>query len=125
MGKEITSVKRLCDACGGGGSTSRCCQAEIEDRRCYQCGKFAKEDYCCECDTLGYVEFKIDDIVEVFVCVYSTKEIKEKLYNSKKLGDSKTFEGKIVGFPDNWNAMVKIKRKKEPIKIELSDLTLS
>lgn len=126
MGKTINEITKVCNECDGEGLISSCCGAGVEKfnktYQCSMCFKFCKTDHCCD----GYEKFKIGSKVELFICVYSPKYLRDLLYSSKELGDSKSFKGEIVEFVDNYNALVKIKyrRDKNPIKVDVDNLSL-
>jgi len=50
--------------------------------------------------------------------MYSPPELREQLYQSKKLGDSKIFEGEILEFKDHAKCVVKVGKKKINLRIE-------
>lgn len=122
MSEKLEKIRDFCCECGGEGKTSHCCQDELDDDRCTNCGRYCKKDVCGYCEGRGYTEYHVGDEVEVFVCVYSDDYLKDQLYKPKAVGDTKTFQGKILGFEDRWNALVKIGRKK--VRVKIDDLTM-
>jgi len=119
----VDKITKHCDECQGEGYVSACCSMEVDGKKCLGCGKFCKKEVCHYCGGQGYFEYKAGDEIEVFICIYSPEYLKDALYKPKKLGDTKTFNGKIIALTDNWTAVVKIKRKKEEFKIKIDDLT--
>ena len=109
MSKKLEKIRKICMECGGEGKISRCCQAEAWQGKCGNCGRFCKTDYCPYCDGVGYLDYRVGDNIQVFICVWSPEELKDQLYHPKVLGDTKTYEGKIVEFEDEFSAWVKIK----------------
>jgi hypothetical protein len=119
---ELTQISKPCNECGGAGFLSSCCNAPIYERvnRCMYCGKFCSKNFCCE----GYEIFKVGDDVHIFVCVYSPEYIKQYFHKPKKLGDCKSFTGKILKIIDDFNVLVKVKySRKEPIKINVGEIS--
>jgi len=102
---------------------SSCCDAPMSEHehRCEYCGKFCVKNFCCE----GYDIFKVGDEVDIFVCVYSPKYIKEYFYKPKKHGDNKTYTGTILEIIDEFHVIIKVKfSRKEPIKINIDELSI-
>lgn len=119
---KLTQISKPCNQCDGAGYVSNCCQAPMDERenRCEYCGKFCIKVYCCE----GYEVFKVGDEVDIFVCVYSPKYIKEYFHKPKKLGDSKTYTGTILEIVDEFHVIVKVKySRKQPIKINIEEIS--
>ena len=118
MTQKLEKIRSYCIECGGEGEVSNCCKAQVDNKRCVDCGRFCRIDVCYNCEGYGYQEFCVGDEVDVFVCVWSEEYLKEALYKPKKVGDTKTFTGEIVEIVDNWNTFVKIDKKKIKVKIE-------
>lgn len=126
MEKVINKIHKICDECDGEGVTSCCCDMAAYKKNntyvCSYCNKFCKVHYCCE----GDVEFKVGTKVRIYVCTYTPEYLKDLLYKPKKLEDSKHFYGEIVELCDDYNALVKIKyrRDKTPIKFDIQHISL-
>jgi hypothetical protein len=115
-------IEKMCLECCGEGEMSACCQDYVNNGRCAACGRFCKTDYCCECQGEGRLRFCKGDEVEVFVCVWSPEYLKELLYMPKKVGDTKTYRGEITKIIDDWNAEVKLRGKRDRVKIHIEEL---
>lgn len=123
--KDMKSTEHYCDDCGGSGDISSCCDAELDGNRCMSCNRFCSIDVCLACQGAGSLTYSVGDNVDIFVCAYSSDKLKKQLYNAKKVGDSKTFSGKITKILDKgWSLKVKVKRKPKEVKVELSDVEL-
>jgi len=118
MSEIIKQVRDYCEECQGEGHISECCSAEVDNGRCISCGRFCSKDVCHNCEGAGYLEYKVGDEVDIFVCVWSEDYLKNQLYKPKELGDTKDFTGKIIEFPDRWNVVVKVGKKKINVKLE-------
>lgn len=118
--KEIKRLTRCCDECCGTGDVSCCCGSGVDVGRCEVCGRFCKARPCDNCGGAGYLEYRVGDDVEVFVCCWSPEYLKEMLYKPKKLGDTKTYSGKITDIIDEFKLEVRVyqKRKKYVIGVE-------
>ena len=64
-----------------------------------------------------------NDEVDVFVCVWSPEYLKEMLYMSKKVGDTKNYTGKITEIIDEFNVEVRIDQKRKKFKIGLEEIS--
>lgn len=122
MNEKITKVEKHCHECGGEGDVSGCCSAEVDGGRCMSCGRFCHVDECHDCSGHGCLEFNVGDQVDIFVCAWTEQYLQDQLYKSKHVNDSKTFTGKIIDFVDEWNAIVKVGKKK--INVKLDDLNI-
>ena len=122
MSEKLEKIRDFCEHCYGSGDVSACCNAEVDDGRCQACGRFCKIDVCHNCDGRGYNEYHVGDEVEVFVCVWTDEYLKDLLYHPKKVGDTRTYRGKIVEFIDKWNVRVRVPKKRKVIEVKLEDI---
>lgn len=114
-----------CDECYGEGSMSSCCGENVYNGKCGVCGKFCKEEVCLECNGRGLIEYNINDDVEIFVCTFSSKSLKDQInYHPKKRGQFKTFKGKIKEIVDDKKIKVYIKYYKKEIIINPNEVEL-
>lgn len=119
-----SAVKKMrvwCDECYSEGELSDCCDAGAGDGRCELCGRFCSTHPCHNCEGSGYLEYRVGDEVLIFVCVWSPEHV-QKLYNPKKVGDTKNFEGKIVDILDDQQIAVRVKYRKQPMIFNPEDL---
>jgi hypothetical protein len=108
---NLNIISKICDECDGTGCVSRCCDAPVYDYQCSFCFRFAKKDICHNCGGEGRIKFSVGDKIILFICMYSPEDLKEKFYMSKKMGDVKTFKGKIIEIVDEFNVLAKINYK--------------
>ena len=109
MTKKLEIIRKFCTECNGDGKTSYCCNAHCDNHRCSACGKYCKKCQCGDCDGNGYIEYKVGDDVKIFVCMWSTEYLRNNLFQPKILGDTKTFQAKIIAIIDEFHVMVNIK----------------
>lgn len=114
-----------CEECFGEGEISSCCGDFIEDRNCLGCGKFASCEVCGMCSGWGKIEFEVGTEVSIFVCVVSPQYLKDLLYNSKKLGNFKTYYGVVKEIIDDITVKVKVEGKRNLIEIKIEDLEVN
>lgn len=114
-----------CDECYGSGEYSSCCQEGVENHKCITCGKFCNGEICGKCEGRGSIEYRINDDVEVFICKFSSKCLKEQLnYYPNKKGQFKTFKGKIIDILDYTKLKIYIKYYKKEIIIHPDEVEL-
>lgn len=122
--KKMKTVTRCCDECCGTGDISWCCGAGVDAGRCEVCGRFCKARPCDNCWGAGYLKYDVGDDVEVFVCCWSPEYLKDLLYRPKKLGDTKTYSGKITDIIDEFKFEVHIDQKRKKYVIGVEELIL-
>jgi len=121
--QKLEKIRDFCNECDGEGEVSECCQGGCDEHRCSECGRFCRTDVCHNCEGQGCTEYCLGDEVEVFVCVWSEEYLKDQLYRPKAVGDTKTYEGKLVEIVDNWNVRVRIPKKRKTVDIKLEDIS--
>lgn len=121
MKKNKWMIKKKCMKCNHVGNISDCCSSELYGNRCGGCHKFCSSEVCNECRGSGYISFFLNKIYKIFVCIFSSKEVK-RLYKPKKYKDMKEFECKIVNIMDNNNVKIMVGEVGKTIIVEIDDL---
>lgn len=115
-------LTQYCSECMGSGEVSSCCGSDVEGNRCTLCNKFCRVEVCMDCNGQGFNEYRINDEVEIFVCVWSPEYLRKSLYDTNEIGDTKTFRGKIIKIIDDFTVEVKVKWNGIH-KIKIDDIT--
>jgi len=110
-------ITRVCDNCSGGGETSRCCDAEIENNKCLSCNKFAASVVCMDCNGSGYYEWFVGQQVKVYVGPFTGPPLKQ-FFRKKSLW----LPGKIISTYGKSKVKIKLRRADKPMIIHVNDL---
>lgn len=122
MNKKRTTIRIDCLKCNYDGDVSSCCGAEADGNRCTLCNKFCSVHPCGDCEGMGYNEFTVGETYEIFVCIHSPEELKRTLYNTKELGDAKSFECELKEIIDDFTVRVEVEGKKNLLTISVDEL---
>lgn len=128
-------IHKPCPECEMTGQISKCCNAPVETNKCKYCNKFTKVNVCMCCCGHGNIDYEIGQEVNLYVFDSSPKELKDysgytkrkkrKYYDyyyeqERNLGEY--YEAKILSFPNNYQAEIKIKYKRSTFIIGINEL---
>ncbi len=122
--KQLT---KYCDECYGTGTTSTCCGDPIDGPgdNCGSCGKFAAGDVCGYCEGYGQLVFEVGQEIDIFVCTYSPKYLKELLFQTDEHGKFKDFTGIIRELhEEDSSATIKVEGKRNKVRVSIEELKL-
>lgn len=114
----MKTIYKICSQCYGHDvQYSICCDAETDNQRCSNCGKFCKTEPCSECNGFSPYQIKINDTVQVFVYKNSPKYLIEQF--NKRINKSHIYYGKVI---DIFNNTLVIKTSTRTLKVDIQDV---
>lgn len=115
----LSFVYKICNECYGQiDGFSKCCDAEVENNKCSECGRFCKSYPCSECGGHSVIEIRIEDEVEIFMYRNSPQYLKEQF--GKRFNISHTYKGIVTDLIDKNT--VKVKLSNRVINVNVSDI---
>lgn len=116
--KKIDSVQKVCSECYGyAESFSRCCEAEVENNKCIECGKFCKKHPCMECGGVGSYYIECGDEVQIYMYKNSPEYLKGQ-FNNGRFKNGRFYRGVVDKIIDKNTISVKFSNRKVNIQIE-------